>query len=241
MQKSFDVNAKNYAKSARIQKILATKLVLEFEKICKFSNISYSNIADVGCGTGALYRLLLERNLLINKSFTAIDLSQNMLALHPEKTGNSNEPQTIKKINRDFQNIKIEADVILSNAALQWAEDLEKTLQNLHFEKLLMLNILTSNSLANIHNHLNTPSPLISKDEILAILHRVYGAHLDYKIYNVKLEFLDPTQREMPHYLKLNGLLGGGNIDFKTKRKLLDLPSGTSFETIFAIVKKLNV
>lgn len=112
----FSRHLEDYNKYADIQKTMADKLV----KLCEKKH--YNRILELGCGTGFLTERLI--NTVHFDNYTAIDIV------------NECEPY-IHKINKniEFQNIDIEEfnteipyDLIISNAALQWVDDFEKTI-----------------------------------------------------------------------------------------------------------------
>lgn len=201
-QHSFSKQAHSYMNFADIQKQIIKKILIDLP-----SNIK--SIADIGCGSGNV-ALELETLDLKICNFTAIDISQKMLDLHPKKIAN------IKNIIfqcQDFENISIDNhDLIIASSSLQWAKNLKKTLCNLSNKaKEFRLSIHTNKSLESIHNFLGTKSPLRDKSEILEILKEYFIG----EIWVESLEKTFLTRKDMLNHLKYSGLLGGGVLDYR--------------------------
>ena len=115
----FAKHLKDYDGNAKIQKIMAEKLIT----LC--SGCRYNKILEIGCGTGFLTREAVKK--LDFESYTAIDIVGECGAYINEIDGRIN-----------FQTADIEEyeiaggyDLIISNAALQWAGDFEGTVNKL--------------------------------------------------------------------------------------------------------------
>ncbi len=106
-----------------IQSQVATKLV------SMINRHQYNSIIDIGCGSGSIYKNLTEQSISFNK-FTALDLSTEMLEIHPS----SNKLEKINfdfNKNKDFEKIDKAYDLVLSSSALQWSQDLDMTIKEI--------------------------------------------------------------------------------------------------------------
>ena len=110
-----------YNENAKIQKRMAEKLISLLD-----SN-SYSNILEIGCGTGFLTELIDKK--IEFKKYTALDIVNQC-------------EDYIKNINPqiNFINIDVEEfvskntekyDLIISNASLQWVNNFEEIIKKL--------------------------------------------------------------------------------------------------------------
>ena len=80
VRNSFDSKAKYYDKFAKIQKLVAQRMIERLEII----NITPKRILDLGCGTGILARLLKEKYKSCN--VVSVDLSLRMLKICKENS-----------------------------------------------------------------------------------------------------------------------------------------------------------
>ena len=119
---SFDKKSRLYAKNCSLQSEVA-KILVDF---CgDFSGVK--KIIDLGAGSGNvalnLAQFLGKSGICVN-DFIALDLSANMLSLHPRKFPHITQ---IHLIECDFEsyNFSDDFDLILSSSALQWAKDLD--------------------------------------------------------------------------------------------------------------------
>lgn len=120
IQSRFSKNLASYNEHAKIQKKMAERLI-------SFITGKFDNILEIGCGTGFLTEFTNKK--LEYKNYTAIDIAEGC-------------EDFIKKINPDIdfvcQDIEIflkesdkKYDLILSNAAFQWIDDLETFIKTL--------------------------------------------------------------------------------------------------------------
>ena len=68
--------AKQYDTHNIIQSEVAKKLVSMLDNRC------YNSIIDIGCGSGLIYKNIVNKNISFNH-FTALDFSKEMLDIHP--------------------------------------------------------------------------------------------------------------------------------------------------------------
>jgi len=119
IQKRFEKKLSTYNANAKIQKQMAEKLI-------NFADSENSSILEIGCGTGLLTKLVSEK--ISFSEYTAIDIVSGC-------------EKYIKKINKDikFINCDVEKyiqtcgqfDLIISNASLQWIENLPEFVKKL--------------------------------------------------------------------------------------------------------------
>lgn len=149
---SFSRAAKEYDAYAYLQQTVARELASWIE------GMECESILDLGCGTGALWRALRFKP----RFFTGVDLSMEMLDLHPQDPA-------IRLIQSDFNHPSLyerSYDLIAASSSLQWSRDLAqsfdliaKSAQNVAFA------IFTSESLWEIHDYVDSHSPSPLKSE----------------------------------------------------------------------------
>ena len=118
----FSVSAETYDRHARPQQILIKALLAELPASCP------DRILELGGGTGQLTRRLTQR--YPETQIDVIDIAPGMVDFGREAF---KEAQHIQWVLGDAQTWKAPAPypLIVSSAALQWANDLEKTFRNI--------------------------------------------------------------------------------------------------------------
>jgi len=228
--KEFSRFAHEYKKYNVIQKEVAKSLCRYIEKE------KYQHILDIGCGDGAMYQNLSEQNILFD-SFTALDLSNEMLSLHPSA-------ENVHKVCVDFneglvsENLgKERFDLILSSSALQWSVNLELTLEKIsHYSSLFYFSFFTSGTFKTLHKVANIESPIYSMDEILSALEKYY--QFDYEVATYILNF--ESVHEMLAYIKKSGVSSGEKkLSYKEMKALMsnDALEYLEFEVVFVRAK----
>ena len=116
---NFSKQAHNYEANAKIQRKCALSLV---ENSLRFIPSAKPIIADLGCGTGTVSEMIL--NEAPSSLIENYDISEEMLALAKEKL-------TSKFASFFCQSLPVNSgyDMITSNFALQWYEDLQDKLK----------------------------------------------------------------------------------------------------------------
>ena len=114
----FKKHLASYEKNAVVQKIMAEKLV----NLC--SGKYYKRILELGCGTGTLTKLA--NSLLEFDSYVAIDIVDEcesfLKAINPKISFKS----------CDIESFELnEYDLIISNAALQWVDNFDNTVNKI--------------------------------------------------------------------------------------------------------------
>lgn len=114
----FDVMSRSYEEHARVQKNMAATLQQQGKAAGNFTNI-----LEIGCGTGYLTRLIAE--LYPQASILATDIAPGML-----RTAKANlaDCQNVSYALEDGENLQTTEtfDLIISNAAFQWFNDQTK-------------------------------------------------------------------------------------------------------------------
>ena len=225
--KEFSRFADEYDTYNVIQKEVAKKLIGDVEKR------KYGTILDLGSGDGAVYNVLVEREIQFD-NFVALDFSKEMLALHPSA-------YNIQKICMDFNESdlssiikKSKVDIVISSSALQWSSDIDATLSSL--SSGAYLSFFTANTFKTLHKTANIISPIYSKSEILEALDRLFI--YEYETVEYKLNF--NSVPEMLRYIKHSGVNGGvKQLGFREIKQLMEkYPLDyLEFEVIFVKVR----
>lgn len=117
----FSKSLSTYDANARIQKKMAERLITFLD-----SN-SYSNILEIGCGTGLLTEILTEK--IQFETYIAIDIVKDCSS-YIQKINSK-----INFINEDIEEfIKTNSkkyDLIISNASLQWVDNFKEVINQL--------------------------------------------------------------------------------------------------------------
>ena len=173
------------------------------------------NILDLGCGSGALaQRIDWKYNKLM-----AVDFAPGMLELHPKSKkieciyGNFNDKNL-------FESLKeYSFDYILSASALQWADNLDETFQNLKtLHAPVALAIFTSNTFKALYETAGLEALLIDTGTLNNLQKKYFDAK--FEVVQYKLEF--ENVRDMFRYIKKSGVSGSRNIlSYKEMKKLM--------------------
>lgn len=150
VKKSFNRSALSYNKAAVLQHEVLERLTERLDYI----NLKPNTILDIGCGTGKGIKRL-------NKQYSkakviGFDLAFNMLQQSKKEFGLLNKSRLI---NADMEKLPIQKDsidLIFSNLAIQWVNDLEQTLQEFkrigRSEGLLMFTTFGPNTLWELND-----------------------------------------------------------------------------------------
>ena len=174
------------------------------------------HILDLGCGNGSLCSAIDWEY----EHFVGVDFAPRMLELHPKSSkieciyGDFNNPVL-------FDNLMMYSyDYIISASALQWADDLDKTLFRIkELNAPIALAIFTSSTFKTLNETASIDSILMDADEIDNIQKRYFD--VNFEVVNYSLEF-DST-REMFRYIKRSGVSGSRRVlSYKESKKLLN-------------------
>lgn len=190
----FAKNLNTYVENAVVQMNMAKRL---FDLL---PNKNFSNILELGCGTGFLTSLASD-NLNYN-SYTAIDIVKEC----EPYIKNINE--NIDFITEDIESLNLNKkyDLIISNAAFQWLNDFEKFITNLknHLTKngIILFSTFGPKNFQEISKVANISLKYYSIDELKNIL-SIYSIEYieeDSVIKNFK------TTKEMFEHMKKTGV-----------------------------------
>lgn len=221
---SFDTQAQSYQSSAIAQKIFIQKLLDRLPKK------HYKLIAELGCGGGELFAEIQKRHIGFER-FLGCDSSESMLKRFAPSNGVELFCQDFDEFLCSFEG---KFDLLLSSSALQWSHSLPQTLSLIAQKSFFVaLSVMSSSSLKSLHSFLGTCSPLPSSEEIKEFLASQFEGEIF--ISRVELEFA--ASKEALEHLRKSGVLGGGILDFKRAKKMLNFDGKIEYESINLIGK----
>lgn len=224
---SFDAQAQTYHHSAIAQRVFIQKLLNRLDQT------HYQVIAELGCGSGEVFEELIKKHIEFEQ-FLACDISRSMLEKFPAHSRAELFAQDFDEFLHSYGG---KFDLLLSSSALQWSYSLERTLsliaQKSHF---VALSVMSSCSLKSLHSFLGTCSPLLESEEIEKLLEGYFEGEMF--VSRVELEFATP--KEALEHLRRSGVLGGGVLDFKRAKKMLNFDGKIEYESINIIGKSKN-
>lgn len=229
--KEFSRFAHQYNVHNEIQAKVAKRLV------DKLQNKHYDSILDIGSGSGEVCKNIINNHITFD-TFTAFDSSENMLALHPQKSnikhicGNFN----LENFSGFFEQNNY--TLLISSSALQWSEDLDFTLSKVStLSKIFYGAIFTSNTFKTLHETAEVDSPIYSAEEVEKVILKYYP-HAQFELHSYTLHF-DST-REIFQYIKKSGVSSGEKkLSFKETKSLMKnyLLDYLEFEVLFIEAK----
>ncbi len=123
VKKSFERAAKNYDRAAILQKEVLSRLLGRLEYI----HHQPSTVIDIGCGTGLAVAGL--RNRYPRSKITGLDLAFSMLQESKKHYGLLRRKRVVNADMEKMPFADCSFDLLFSNLALQWANDLGATLK----------------------------------------------------------------------------------------------------------------
>lgn len=178
----------------------------------------YTNIVDIGCGSGEVYKNILQNNISFEQFF-ALDSSQEMLAIHPAS-------EKLKRVYSDFnlsnafdQLTVDDNSIVISSSALQWSRDLDLTLSRLSKKaSKVCFAIFTSSTFKALHEVAGIKSPIYSEVELKETIDKYYNGTYEVCQYNLTFE----SVRDMFKYIKRSGVSGGEQkLSYKQMKHLM--------------------
>ncbi len=209
----FSKFANLYGKNNVIQSEVAKRLLK------KISHKSYDKIVDIGSGSGAIYQNLIDSGFSF-EHFSAFDISPEMVTLHLES-------EKVVRVQGDFnatdmfRNLPYDSyDLLLSSSALQWSEDLDRTLYAIsRLSKEFYFAIFTADTFCTLHKCADINSPIYQTSILKSKIDHYFDA--EYEILNYKLHF--DSVEKMLRYIKESGTSGGERrMGFRQTKKLLE-------------------
>jgi len=185
------------------------------DKLLSFIKAKPKIILDLGCGSGTLTNKISWSY----EKIVAVDFAQGMLDLHPKH-------ENIECIYGDFNDEKLferlkkyNFDYLLSASALQWADDLDKTFQQLQsFHTPVALAIFTANTFKTLYKTAGLQPLLIDTCRLDRLQKKYFHANFEVVKYNLEFE----NVREMFRYIKKSGVSGSRNVlSYKEMKKLM--------------------
>ena len=163
IKKRFSRKLNSYNENAKVQKSMAEILV---NSVISSVNERHKSILEIGCGTGLLTKLTVEK--ISYENYAALDIvpecEKYIKEIHSD----------IKFISKDVEEYLDETvekfDLIISNASLQWVENLPKFVDKL-VQKLLPNGVLAFSTFGvenfrEIYYVLGKTLPYLSKKEL---------------------------------------------------------------------------
>ena len=195
IQTRFSKTLDSYNEHARIQKKMAERLISFSDK-----NL-YENILELGCGTGFLTKLAIDK--LKFQIYTAIDIVKDC-----EQYINKISPK-IEFIPTDIESFiskdNKKYDLILSNAAFQWVEDFEglinSLLSKLNPNGLLLFSTFGKENFREIYHISQTSLKYYSAPEIKTMF-ETFTPIVEEEIHIMAF----PTPKAVLSHLRLTGV-----------------------------------
>lgn len=238
----FNAASLSYDKVSHVQQNCANILVSQLRQ--KFPDLSLDSILDVGTGTGYVPEILLPN--FPKSQYTLNDLATHMLDQAQAKFSGDTQVQLMPG---DFDTLSFDPhDLIISNMALQWSNDLEKTLKKLYQSaQTLAFSTLLDGSFqawAAYFEQQKLPSPLHtypSAERLQTFLSTLQPIEADYHIQEFRLHF--PDAHAVMRYLKSLGASAGTYDLSTTQIKKLLRGERQNFEiryhVFFGILKRI--
>lgn len=211
IRKRFQKSLTTYTQHATVQKEMAEKLV---SYLLSNAGESFDNIFEIGCGTGNLTNYILN-NLKFNL-FTANDIVDDAIE-HVKSLSNN-----ISFLTGDAESIELPAnqDLIISNATLQWINNIPEFLTKLHGSLnksgILAFTYFSPDNFAEISALTGCKLNYHPKDVFFKVLNE-FMEPLFFIDEIITLEFNDPL--EVLNHIKQIGV-NSLNQSFWTRKRL---------------------
>jgi malonyl-CoA O-methyltransferase len=179
----------------------------------------YNTILDLGCGRGEVYRNLKDQGITFEQ-LTVLDLSAEMLQLHPSAEG-------LMKVKGDFSRSEVFNllpsscyDAVISASALQWSSDLDITFSRLgSLSSRFYFAIFTAGTFLSLHHCAGVSSPIYSESFLREKISCYYDAHFETVRYTLHFD----SVYRMLRYIKESGISGGERrLSYTQTKQLLE-------------------
>ena len=148
VEKKFSRAALTYQKSSSIQQQIVNFLYDEF-----LAQENFSNVLELGCGTGFLASKILENKNV--QKYTAVDISSEMLEQCSQRLETFNSKKEFLKQNIEQTSFRDKYDLVLSASTLHWIQDFEGLLERikagLKSDGKLVFSLMLQGSFSVVH------------------------------------------------------------------------------------------
>lgn len=236
---SFHKHSSTYDEVAHVQRVSAEVLIELLQDF--LPDFTPKKILDVGAGTGTVTESLFK--IFPDSLFCVNDIASGMLS-----QAKSKKIQNIKFLKGDFETLDFEDhDLVVSNFALQWANNLDLTVKRL-FSKtsVLAVTCLEDGSFDEWYRLLRSygivlPSKTYpSKEELDDQFRSLYGRSYHTQSREFKISFTSVV--EFLEYLKLLGASASNiRIPLKTLKSIIENQNeifSITYKVFFVIVGK---
>ncbi len=239
---SFNHHAKTYLATNFLQEHVADELFAR----CAAQIPPIRSCLDIGCGAGAIYnRIEAARNPLSPhfpfvrclQNFVGLDSAPNLLALHARSPivslvcGDFNRPLGEQIGGSTF-------DVAFASSSLQWANNLETSLENIAaIASHLAAAIFTARSLHELHTFVGIRSPLLHSATLQTTLEKFFDGSCTKQLYHLRFENL----RALLQYIRKSGIRGQTTLSAAQTQRLRHYASNTLvFEVLYFVGTRRN-
>ena len=195
IQSRFEKCLKTYDENAIVQKIMAKNIAEMLD------NFHCNNILEIGCGTGLLTKEIVKK--IEYKTFKALDIVTSCESFIKQID------EQIIFLPADIESFilqnDIKYDLIISNASLQWVNNLEEVINNLVLKLTengtFVFTLFGKNNYKEISSTLNKSLNYYSKEDLETIL-KQYNYQISEETHQI--EFSTPI--EILKHMKYTGV-----------------------------------
>jgi len=243
IQANFNAASRSYDGVARVQRKAAGFLV---KKLLKIRNFNPKTILDLGTGTGYIPELLIQ---IYPESFYYLnDIAGEMLEVCKLKFTGC--PKVVY-LHGDMEKLNVDTfDVVISNFALQWVDNLSKVLENFYAKssEVFAFSTLVDGTFQEWEIILNQYQDIAlqkypAAEELINYCNALKDDHLfEYWVMDAPLFFDHPLN--FMRYLKLLGASASkGKMGLNALKALLNRRKKgltVSYKILFGIFKKIG-
>lgn len=246
VQNNFNKASKSYDKTAEPQRQAADFLV---QKISENKSFIPESILDLGTGTGYVPSKLIP--YYPNSHYYLNDISQKMLNICRKKFSHVSNMVYLNNEMTKLNIIDVDFDLITSNLALQWVDDLWLTLSHIQHHKkhkIFAFSTLVDGTFQEWEDLINAYHPTKLQTyptvkELSLFCDNIKDNYIfEYWLMDIPLSFEHPLL--LMHYLKQLGASASAHqIPIKPLRKLLKEQKNTltvSYKIFFGMFKKVS-